>query len=145
MEHNTAFVFPGQGSQKRGLGQGLFDLREYSSVESEVDAIVGYSMRKLCLEDPENRTATAVARTAPLAGIVYDLVLLWYAARLQQGHATTWTVRPWYRSKSTPSFLDMLTAVRQDSWLRRFSDPPSPAPLAQNSPPLGEHAPQVAA
>ncbi len=51
-----AFVFPGQGSQKRGMGQGLFDeVPEYAVVEKDVDAIVGYSMRKLCLEDSENR------------------------------------------------------------------------------------------
>ena len=99
----------------------------------------------LGFEDPQNQTATAVARTAPLAGLVYDLVLLWYAARLQQGQATGWTVRPWYRSKSTPSFLDMLAAVRHESWRRRFSDPPSPAPFAQNSPPLEARSPQVAA
>jgi hypothetical protein len=99
----------------------------------------------LGFEDPQNQTAAAVARTAPLAGIVYDLVLLWYAARLQQGHATGWTVRPWYRSKSTPSFLDMLTAVRQESWRLLFSDPPSPTPGAQNSPPLTRHPGHAAA
>jgi DDE superfamily endonuclease len=88
----------------------------------------------LGFEDPQNQTAKAVARTAPMAGLVYALVLLWYAARVQQGLATGWLRRPWYRSKSTPSFLDMLTAIRQESWQLYFSDPPSPAPVAENSP-----------
>ena len=94
---------------------------------------VAFYTQKQCLgfEDPQNQTATAVARTAPLAGIVYDLVLLWYAARLQQGLASGWVRRPWYRSKSTPSFLDMLAAVRQESWQLYFSDPPCPTPVAR--------------
>jgi hypothetical protein len=101
--------------------------------------------QSLGFEDPQNQTATAVARTAPLAGLVYGLVLLWYAARLQQGRAAPWIVRPWYRTKATPSFLDMLTALRQDSWRPHFSDPPVPTPLAQNPPPLEDRPSQVAA
>jgi malonyl CoA-acyl carrier protein transacylase len=51
-----AYVFPGQGSQKRGMGQGLFDsVPEYAAVESEVDALMGFSLRKVCLEDAGDR------------------------------------------------------------------------------------------
>ncbi len=50
-----AFVFPGQGSQKKGMGQGLFEVPEYAAVESQVDELLGYSMRKLCLEDADNK------------------------------------------------------------------------------------------
>jgi malonyl CoA-acyl carrier protein transacylase len=46
------FVFPGQGSQKRGMGQNLFDeVPQFVSAEREIDALLGYSVRKLCLED----------------------------------------------------------------------------------------------
>jgi DDE superfamily endonuclease len=99
----------------------------------------------LGFEDPQNQTPEAVARTAPMAGLVYDLVLLWYATRVRHGHAANWPVRPWYRSKTAPSFLDMLTAVRQEAWRLHFSDPPSPTPSPQNPPPLGDESLQVAA
>lgn len=87
----------------------------------------------LGLADPQNQTEQAVARTAPLAGIVYALVLLWYAGQLQHGLATDWVVRPWYRSKTAPSFVDMLTAVRQQSWRLYVSAPPCCARCPQKA------------
>ena len=95
---------------------------------------VAFHDQKQCLgfEDPQNQASRAVQRTAPLAGLVYDLVLLWYAERVQHGVAPAWAVRPWYRSKTAPSFLDMLTAVRQQPWRRDVSAPPYPPRCPHN-------------
>jgi malonyl CoA-acyl carrier protein transacylase len=51
-----AFVFPGQGSQQRGMGERVFDkVEEFRKCEREIDAILGYSIRSLCREDLGNR------------------------------------------------------------------------------------------
>lgn len=50
------FVFPGQGSQKKGMGAELFDqFPEFTDIESEVDQILGFSVRELCLEDKDEQ------------------------------------------------------------------------------------------
>ncbi len=46
-----AFMFPGQGSQGPGMGEGLFD--SYPELVEQTDAILGYSIKTLCLEDPD--------------------------------------------------------------------------------------------
>ncbi|MCR8982043.1 ACP S-malonyltransferase [Brevibacillus laterosporus] len=48
-----AFVFPGQGSQKEGMGGDLFD--QYPDITSQADSVLGYSIKELCLEDPLGR------------------------------------------------------------------------------------------
>ena len=83
--------------------------------------------QSLGLADPQAQAARAVRRTAPLACLVYDLVLLWYAEHVHAAAATGWLHRPWYREKVAPSFLDMLTALRHAGWRRYFSAPPCPA------------------
>lgn len=62
--------------------------------------------------EPQQQREQAVARTAPFAGLVYALVLLWAAARVQHGRPVGWVPRPWYRTKTAPAFVDLLTALR---------------------------------
>ena len=44
------FIFPGQGSQAKGMGGSLFD--EFPELTQKADKILGYSIKELCLEDP---------------------------------------------------------------------------------------------
>lgn len=48
-----AMVFPGQGSQRKGMGGELFD--RYPEHCQQADAILDYSIKELCLEDPNNQ------------------------------------------------------------------------------------------
>jgi malonyl CoA-acyl carrier protein transacylase len=48
-----AYLFPGQGSQKLGMGLGLFE--KYPDFTDLADQILGYSIKELCLYDKENR------------------------------------------------------------------------------------------
>lgn len=47
----TTYVFPGQGSQKKGMGETLFD--KFPDIIRQADEILGYSIKDLCLRDPD--------------------------------------------------------------------------------------------
>lgn len=73
----------------------------------------------LGLEDPANRTEKAVKRTAPMAMFLYSLTIVWYAS---DGHRDFQIPhRPWYWWKEEPSFADMLTTLRRNSWDEQLS------------------------
>ncbi|MBW7982905.1 ACP S-malonyltransferase [Enterobacillus tribolii] len=46
-------LFPGQGSQFKGMGQDLW--AAYPALAEEASEILGYSIRDLCLNDPQNQ------------------------------------------------------------------------------------------
>jgi hypothetical protein len=76
-----------------------------------------------------NRVQKAVERTVPFGLFCYSLLILWYT---RHGQPTTDTAHrraaaPWYRSKTEPSTLDMLTSLRRQIITARFL-PPSPRP-----------------
>ena len=47
------YIFPGQGSQKKGMGESLFD--EFKDITQKADKILGYSIKELCVNDPQNK------------------------------------------------------------------------------------------
>ena len=48
---STVYFFRGQGSQAVGMGEDLFD--SFGALVEKADQILGYSLKTLCLEDPD--------------------------------------------------------------------------------------------
>jgi SRSO17 transposase len=67
----------------------------------------------LGFEQPQGWTRRAVERTAPLAMLLYSLIVVWFA---HHGYRQ-WQPpeRPWYRSKRGPAFVDMLDMLRNET------------------------------
>lgn len=61
----TAYLFPGQGSQKVGMGKAFFDAHPVArTVFEEADDALGFSISRLCFEGPEDDLALT-ANTQP--------------------------------------------------------------------------------
>jgi hypothetical protein len=103
------------------------------------------SKQHLGFGQAQNQAKAAVQRTAPFAGLVYSLVLLWAAIHLQQGGTLSWIVRPWYPAKTAVAFPDLLTQLRQELWRAGFSAAPAPARRLRKSAPNPHHAQSLAA
>lgn len=69
------YVFPGQGSQKKGMGEGLFG--RFPELVGAADAELGYSLRELCTADPQN----LLGQTQYTQPALYTVNALTYLAR----------------------------------------------------------------
>ncbi len=77
-----AYVFPGQGAQKKGMGEELFD--EFEEWTAQADDILGYSIKQLCLEDPDfNLNKTQYTQPA-----LYTVNALSYFSRIKHSAIT---------------------------------------------------------
>lgn len=52
------YVFPGQGTQKKGMGRNLFG--RFPDLRRRADRVLGYPIENLCLENPERRLSETV-------------------------------------------------------------------------------------
>ena len=67
----------------------------------------------LGFEEPQGWTRRAVRRTAPVAMLLYSLVVVWFARVGHRHYAPP--DRPWYPAKAQASFADMLATLRCQS------------------------------
>ncbi len=91
-------------------------------------------------QDPQTWKRYGPRRAAALSLWLHAATWCWYL----QAHPTgqTWIPRPWYRHKTTPSFLDALAALRRVLWSQRITamsapgstTPKSPTPYSTRSP-----------
>ena len=115
-------------SLKGGRGQEVF----YSTChEAIAEEVIGWyaarwsvevsfhdSKQSLGFEEPQGWSRRAVQRTAPMAMLLYSLIVLWFA---REGHRRYQPLEcPWYVSKTDPSFADMLATLRRESVRQRI-------------------------
>lgn len=71
------------------------------------------SKQNLGFEEPQGWSRNAAERTAPLAMLLYSLVVVWFS---REGHRYYQPPNcPWYTSKTEPSFADMLATLKRQS------------------------------
>jgi hypothetical protein len=77
------------------------------------------SKQHLGLHEPRVRSERSVERAHPMAWFLESLVILWYCAEGHRGSHVE-RDRPWYKTKVTPTFTDMLGALRLQMWEREI-------------------------
>ncbi len=77
-------------------------------------------------EDPQCWKRNGPERAATLSLWLHSIIWCWYLDTHPTGG--TWPLKPWYRHKTTPSFLDALAALRRLLWSQRITSLSFPTP-----------------
>jgi hypothetical protein len=88
------------------------------------------SKQFLGLHDPRVRSERSVERAHPMAWFLQSLAIVWYCVEGHRGSHVE-RDRPWYTKKVTPTFTEMLGALRLQMWEHKVFEesgegPPSP-------------------
>jgi hypothetical protein len=78
------------------------------------------SKQLLGLHDPHVWSPRSVERAHPMAWFVQSVTILWYAVAGREGSQVE-RDRPWYTTRKTPTFADMLGALRLQLWEHHVS------------------------
>jgi len=77
------------------------------------------SKQYLGFEEPQGWSRRAVQRTAPMAMLLYSLIVVWF---VEHGHRAYRPItRPWYVTKKRASFADMFITLRRESAREQIS------------------------
>lgn len=77
----TTYLFPGQGSQFKGMGDDLF--KAFPEIIAKANDILGYPIQELCLEDPDKR----LSKTQYTQPALYIVNALTYYKKQQMSEA----------------------------------------------------------
>ena len=95
-----------------------FILRTYA-LRWSIEVTFENLKQHLGFSDAANWKEKAVRRTAPMAGVLYSLTVVWFH-RIGHLHVE-FPHRPWYPQKKWPSFADMLTTLRRQSFEEKLT------------------------
>jgi hypothetical protein len=77
------------------------------------------SQSHLGFEEPQGWTRRAVERAAPMAMLLYSLIVLWFTSEGYRDYQPPY--RSWYGNKRGPCFVDMLATLRRLSLRQQVS------------------------